>query len=598
MPPRAQSGERVFTGIAVSPGICRGRVVIVRPGESTIPARTIAAEEVGPEIHRLEQAILRTKQDLLEVQRKVAENMSTGDAGIFDAHLLMLEDPTLLDEVHHLIHGKLSNAEQAVQQAAEKYANALEATGDEYFRERSADLRDVAARLLGQLLGRVDDDPVKLLKAPAIIIAHDLMPSMTVRLDRKLVLGFGIEVGSKTSHTAILARSLGLPAVAGLKDIVPHLQNGDYLLLDGFNGVVILNPTDQTLFEYGQIVRKQVALEDSLSALHDEPAVTLDGTRIILSSNIESPDDIENVLRSGSEGVGLFRSEFLFLHRDTLPSEDEQFAAYDKVAAALKPAPLVIRTLDLGGDKFLSPLAVPQEMNPFMGWRAIRLCLHERDLFKSQLRAILRASVHGNVKLMYPMISGLDELVQANAVLEECRVALRQQGVPFDENLEVGIMIEVPSAAMIADLLAKQAGFFSIGTNDLVQYSLAVDRLNERIAHLYEPTHPGILRLINQTVAAARNPNIWVGVCGEMAGDPVLVPLLLGLGVDELSVAPPSVPRIKHLIRRLRMSDAKELAAFALQSSSTSAILERCLELARRIAPELFATPPSPEKPQ
>jgi phosphoenolpyruvate-protein phosphotransferase (PTS system enzyme I) len=316
--------------------------------------------------------------------------------------------------------------------------------------------------------------------------------------------------------------------------------------------------------------------------------VTLDGLRVTLSANIESPEDIENVVRCGAEGVGLFRTEFLFLNRDTLPSEDEQFAAYHKVAEALKPAPVVIRTLDLGGDKFLSPLAVPHEMNPFLGWRAIRFCLHEKDIFRAQLRAILRASIAGNLKMMYPMICGLEELIQANQLLEECRAALRREGLPFDEKMEVGMMIEVPSAAVVADLLAKHVNFFSIGTNDLVQYSLAVDRLNERIAHLYEPTHPGIVRLINFTVTAARQPNIWVGVCGEMAGDPALVPLLLGLGVDELSVAAPSVPRIKHLIRSLKASDARELAAFALQSDSAAAILERCQQLARRAAPTLF----------
>lgn len=584
----------MFSGIPVSAGICRGKVFLLDVQSHAVPQRSLSAEELGNEIHRLEQALIRTRQAVQDVQRKVAESMGAGDAGIFDAHLLMLEDPTLLDEVHRLIHAEKCNAEHAVRLAAEKYAAAMEATGDEYLRERSADLRDVTDRLLGQLMGRSDAEAALQLQTPAIIIAHDLTPSMTARLDRKLVLGFAIEIGSKTSHTAILARSLGIPAVAAASDLCKHLRTGDYVLVDGFNGLVILNPTDQTLFEYGQVERKRVDLEESLRDLRDKPAVTLDGVRITLSANIESADDVENVLRCGAEGVGLFRTEFLFIKRGTLPTEDEQFAAYHRVAAALKPAPVVIRTLDLGGDKFLSPLAVPQEMNPFLGWRAIRFCLQERDLFRAQMRAILRASVEGNVRMMYPMVSGLEEIRQAGQFLDECRAELRREGVPFNENMEVGIMVEVPSAAVIADLLARHVQFFSIGTNDLVQYSLAVDRLNERIAHLYEPTHPGIIRLIHQTVAAARKPGIWVGVCGEMAGDPVLVPLLLGLGVDELSVAPPAVPQVKHLIRSLKISDARELAAFALASDSAAAILERCQQLTRRIAPALFP-PPQPK---
>jgi len=588
VPGTEQRGEKVFSGIPVSPGVSRGKVFVLESQSQTVPQRELTEAEVAPELQRMEQALTRTRHEVQEVQRKVSESMGAKDADIFDAHLLMLEDPVLMEEVRRLIETGRTNAEHAIRQAVDRYANALEASGDDYLRERSADLRDVAERLLGQLMGRSGIEALLQLQEKSVIIAHDLTPSITARLDKSLVLGFGIEVGSKTSHTAILARSLGLPAVAGLHEIVPHLRAGDYVLLDGFNGVVILNPTDQTLFEYGQIVRRQVDLESQLNDLRDKPAVTLDGLRITLSANIESPEDIENVRRCGAEGVGLFRTEFLFLNRDTLPSEDEQFAAYHRVAEALKPAPVVIRTLDLGGDKFLSPLAVPHEMNPFLGWRAIRFCLHEKDIFRAQLRAILRASVAGNVKMMYPMICGLEELVQANQLLDECRAALRGEGVPFDEKMEVGMMIEVPSAAVVADLLARRVAFFSVGTNDLVQYSLAVDRLNERIAHLYEPTHPSIVRLINLTVTAARQPNIWVGVCGEMAGDPALVPLLLGLGVDELSVAAPSVPRIKHLIRSLKVSDARELAAFALQSDSAAAILDRCQQLARRAAPTLF----------
>jgi phosphotransferase system enzyme I (PtsI) len=389
-----------------------------------------------------------------------------------------------------------------------------------------------------------------------------------------------------------MARSLRIPAVVGLKGASEQLQTGQYALLDGFNGIVIIDPTDQTLFEYGQLIRKQVTLQEKLRDILLKPAVTLDGHRIFLSANIEQPSDAEAVIANGAEGVGLFRTEYLFINRDSLPTEEEQYEAYRNVAEALKPHPVVMRTFDLGGDKFLSSLQVPAEMNPFLGWRAIRFCLQERDVFRGQLRAILRASAHGNIKMMYPMICGLDELNQANALVEEYKAELRGEGVAFDEHLEIGAMIEIPSAALIADSLARRLKFFSIGTNDLIQYTLAVDRMNEKIAHLYEPTHPAIIRLIKATVDAARRNKILVSICGEMAGDPVLTPLLMGLGIDELSVAPPVVPQIKFMIRRLKLSEAQALAEFALNSESGSEILARCQDLARQAAPSLFENKP------
>jgi phosphotransferase system enzyme I (PtsI) len=379
--------------------------------------------------------------------------------------------------------------------------------------------------------------------------------------------------------------------VVGLHDASRQLKSGQYVLLDGYNGLLVTNPTDQTLFEYGQLVRKQVNLQEKLRDIRDEIAITLDGVRITLSANIEQAGDAENVRACGAEGVGLFRTEYLYLNRETLPTEEEQFEAYRKVAAALKPHPVVIRTLDLGGDKFISHLWMPQELNPFLGWRAIRFCLQERDIFRAQLRAILRAAVEGNIKMMYPMISGLEELNQSNELLEECRRELKAENIPFGDPLDTGAMIEIPSAVLTADALAKRVKFFSIGTNDLIQYSLAVDRLNEKIAHLYEPTHPAMVRLIRATVEAGRRNSIWVGVCGEMAGDPALVPLLLGLGVDELSVAISVVPQIKFLIRRLKLADARDLAEFALNCESGPEILARSQALARRLAPSLFEDP-------
>ena len=553
-----------------------------------VPRHEVSEADLPQEIQRLEQALTQTRHQILEVQRKVNQAMGAQDASIFDAHLLVLEDPTLIDEVTGAIQEQKVNAEFAFQQVAEKYGATLSSMDDEYLRERAADMRDVATRVLDNLLGRTDETEIHKLKEPCIIISHDLAPSTTALLDRKWVLGFGTDAGSKTSHTAIMARSLQIPAVVGLRDASRQLKTGQYVLLDGYNGLLVLSPTDQTLFEYGQLVRKQVNLQEKLQDIRDKPAITLDGARITLSANIEQAADAEHVRACGAEGVGLFRTEYLYLNRERLPSEEEQYQAYRQVAVALAPHPVVIRTVDLGGDKFLSHLAMPQELNPFLGWRAIRFCLQERDIFRAQLRAILRAAVEGNIKMMYPMISGLDELNQANALVEECRRELQARNIPFGDSLEIGAMIEIPSAVLSADSLARRVRFFSIGTNDLIQYSLAVDRLNEKIAHLYEPTHPAIVRLIKSTVDAARRNGIWVGVCGEMAGDPTLVPLLLGLGVDELSATVSAVPQIKFLIRRLKLSEGRELAEFALNCESGPEILARSQELARRIAPSLF----------
>jgi phosphotransferase system enzyme I (PtsI) len=385
-----------------------------------------------------------------------------------------------------------------------------------------------------------------------------------------------------------MARSLRVPAIVGLKGVAKRLTTGVHALLDGYNGSLIVNPTDQTLFEYGQLVRRHASIEEKLNAIQGMEAITVDGTKITLAANVEKPSDVEAVQNFGCEGVGLFRTEYLFINRDTLPTEDEQYEAYRQVASGLKPSPVIIRTLDLGGDKFLSHLPIPMEMNPFLGWRAIRFCLEEREVFRSQLRAILRASAEGNVRIMYPMISSFAEIEKANAFVEEYKNELRAEGEPFDENIEIGAMIEIPSAAIAADMLARRVKFFSIGTNDLIQYSLAVDRLNERIAQLYEPTHPAVLRLIKWTADAAARNGIWCGVCGEMAGDPLLTPLLLGLGVTELSMAPPLLPQVKYLIRRLKMADTKELADFALNCESAREIFERSEALAKRIAPSLF----------
>jgi phosphotransferase system enzyme I (PtsI) len=569
--------------------VCRGKILVLgKPQSEAVTRREISTEAVPDELKRFQQALLDTRRQVQEVQRQIARGLGAQDANIFDAHLLILEDPALIEEVSRMIAQEEVSADFAFHRIAEKYIHTLNAIGDDYLRERVTDMRDVTSRVVDNLLGRSTHFDLRQIKEPCIIVSYDLTPTQTAQINREMVRGFATDIGGRTSHTAIMARSLRIPAIVGLHSASQELVSGAPALLDGYNGVIIINPTDQTLFEYGQLVRKQVTLEEKLRATIDQPAVTLDGTRVVLSANVEQPSDTDSVIASGAEGVGLFRTEYLFINRDTLPSEEEQVQAYRRVASALKPQPVIIRTLDLGGDKFLSHLQVPQEMNPFLGWRAIRFCLQEREIFRIQLRAILRASIEGNVKLMYPMISGVEELNQANALVEEFKAELRQEGTGFQEDLEIGAMIEIPSAAVAAESLARRVKFFSIGTNDLIQYSLAVDRLNERIAHLYQPTHPAIIRLIKMTTDAAKQHGLWVGVCGEMAGDPVLTPLLLGVGITELSAAPAVVPQIKYLIRRLKMEEANELAAFALQCESGAEILARCRKLVQKIAPSLF----------
>ena len=588
MPEPQHKEEKIFRGIPVSTGVCRGKILVLGRAHPSIARRQMSDTELAEEVNRLEKALVETRHQILEVQRQVSQGMGAQEGSIFDAHLLVLEDRTLLDEVVRLVQEEKVNAEHAFQTVAERYASTLSAIEDEYLRERAADMRDVTTRVLNNLLGLEEAAELRHLKEPCIIVSHDLTPSNTAQLDKRKVLGFATDVGSKTSHTAIMARSLRIPAIVGLKDVSGQVVTGQQALLDGHNGVLVINPTDQTLYEYGQLILRQATLQQRLRDLLLEPAVTLDGHRVQLNANIEQAADAEQVKANGADGVGLFRTEYLFLKREHLPGEEQQYQDYRATAAALKPLPVVIRTLDLGGDKFLAHMQMPTELNPFLGWRAIRISLQERDIFRAQLRAILRASAEGNVRMMYPMISGLDELKQANALLEEYKAELRQENVPFDEHLEVGAMIETPSAAMVADSLAKRVKFFSIGTNDLIQYSLAVDRMNEKIAHLYEPTHPAIVRLIKITVEAAHNHKVRVTVCGEMAGDPVLAPLLLGLGVDELSAAPSLVPLLKFLIRRLNLGEARKLATFALECESAGEILARCQELTSEIAPGLF----------
>lgn len=579
--------ERRFSGIGVSPGIVTGKIFLYGRNELSINHKKIAPEDAPKEIARLEQALITTRSQLQEIQKRITQDLGESDTGaLFDAHLLVLDDPSLIDEVVKGIQ-KGTNAESAFDKVATRYIRTLSNVEDEYLRERAADIKDVAHRVLRNLQGHHTQD-LRNLQEPCIVLAYDMSPSDTAGMDRTKVIGFGTDIGSKTSHTAIMAGAMEIPAVVGLHDATQQVESGVFALLDGYSGLLIINPTEQTLYEYGQIENKRHSIEVSLESLKDLPAETIDHKRVMLHANIEMPDDIPHVLANGADGVGLFRTEYIFINRDNLPDEEEQFRAYYEVAEKMNPRPVVIRTLDLGGDKFLSHLQIANEMNPFLGWRAIRFCLERTDIFRTQLRAILRASTLGNVSLMYPMISGLNELRQANQELETARNELREKGIAFNDQMKVGTMIEVPSAAVIADLLARECQFFSIGTNDLIQYSLAVDRVNEKIAHLYQPTHPSIIRLIHQVIEAAHRANIKVSICGEMAGDVALIPILIGLKLDELSANPPYLPQMKKLIRSLKISDAENLARTALELSTSEEIRKISVDLARANAPDIM----------
>ena len=584
----AAPGEELrYHGVGVSPGIARGTIFVYRPDDEAPPMRRIEESEIPAEIARFETALIATRGQILEMQQRIAESIGAKDAGIFDAHLLVVEDRTLIDEVLRMLSRDKMNVEHVFQTVAGRYAKTLSEIDDPYLRERALDIHDVTRRVIHNLMGK-DGRDLASITTPHVLIAHNLAPSDTAQLNRTLVLAFGTDVGSKTSHTAIMARSLNIPAVVGLHDASTQLATGDHVLLDGYNGLIIVNPSDQTLWEYGELEIKKTEVEEKLTQLRETASTTLDGRHVILSANIELPDDMEHVRQNGAEGVGLYRTEFFYLNKTELPTEDEQYAAYRQVAEAAAPHSTIIRTLDLGGDKFMSALHMPEELNPFLGWRAIRFCLERVDIFKTQIRAILRASASGNVKMMYPMISGVDELRKARVILDECRAELRAEGHAFNEEMEVGAMVEIPSAAIAADILAKEVDFFSIGTNDLIMYAIAVDRINEHISHLYEPTHPAIIRLIRMTVEAAHAHNLWVGVCGEMGGDIALTPLLLGLGVDELSTGAALVPRVKRAVQALDMAACRQLIEDIKPLDSAAAILEKCEAVARAHYPELL----------
>jgi len=570
-------------GIAASPGIAMGKAYILEKEEYCILEYKIKKEEVEQELKRFETAVENSKKDLGKIKKRVEEEMGEKEAYIFQAHLYILEDPLFIQDITRRIKRQRLNAETAVKRTLEVFEAKFASARAEFVRRRFGDVEDVGGHILRNLLKR-PTLTLSHLEENIIVVADNLAPSDTASMQKGRILGFATNVGGRTSHSAIMARSMEIPAVVGLRDITKKVEPGSVVILDGNRGQVIINPSFQQLENYRKKKKRFISHKKNLATLRSLPAQTLDGREVSLAANIAAPEEVELAVREGAEGIGLYRTEYLYMNRSSLPSEDEQIEAYKKVIEKAAPNSVIIRTLDLGGDKFISHFPVPAEINPFMGWRAIRLCLERVDIFETQLRAILRASRFGNGKIMYPMISGVEEIRKVNQILAGIKEKLRREGTPFAENVEAGIMIEIPSAAVIADLLAKEVDFFSIGTNDLIQYSLAVDRVNEKVAYLYQPLHPTILRLIDNVIKCAHREGIWVGVCGEMASDPLSVLILLGLGVDEFSVAPTTLLEIKKIIRSAEWEETQEIAVKMLKSK-TSYEAKRLAErrLSRRI---------------
>jgi phosphotransferase system enzyme I (PtsI) len=558
-----------LAGISASRGIAIGPAFLYRQIELDFERREIDDPEA--EWERFEDAAEQAKEQLREIESQTEESVGSDEAALFEAHRMMLEDPDLLEQVRQAIEEEQINAEAAIRDASESYARMMEALDSEYMKARAADVRDVANRVLRILLGKAES-PSEGLTEPSIVLARDLAPSDTALMNKSLVLGFCTAEGGPTSHTAILARGLGIPAIVGAELEVLAIAEGTQLVLDGVEGTLIVEPDEETVAEYEE---QQQTMSDVLEGAREkagEPAITEEGYRVEVVANIGNVDGAEAALENGAEGVGLLRTEFLYLERDHLPDEEEQYEAYRTILETMGDRPVILRTLDIGGDKELPYMEMPAEMNPFLGVRALRLALKRPELLKPQLRAALRAGVGHDLKIMFPMVARIDELRRARALLDECRAELEEEGQAVAEDLEIGIMIEIPSAAMMADQLATMADFFSIGTNDLSQYTMAADRTNPDVAPMASGFQPAVLRLVRNVIQAAHAKGKWVGLCGELAGDPLAIPILLGLGLDEFSMNPPAIPLAKQIIRTLSLEEAKALAEEALEQEDPEAV--------------------------
>ena len=560
----------MLKGIAASSGI-----TIAKAYKLETPQITIEKKDSNPqeEIEKFKDALAASRKDIETIKERATGKLSDEELEIFDAHLMVVDDPAMSDEVISMIENEKVNAEYALDVVSNNYISMFESLDDEYMRERAADIKDVTTRIKYHILG-VDVADLSLIDQEVIVVAHDLTPSDTAQLDKKFTKGFATEIGGRTSHSAIMARSLEIPAVVGIASVMSEVKHGDLLILDALKGQLIVNPDEKTIEQYQEKAEKYQKEVAALKVLKDKETITTDGHKVEIVGNIGTPDDVAGVIDNGGEGVGLYRTEFLYMNSTELPTEQQQFEAYKKVLVAMNGKPVVVRTLDIGGDKKLPYLPIDPEMNPFLGYRAIRLCLDRKDIFRTQLRALLRASAYGKLRIMFPMIATIDEFVSAKALLEEEKEKLVKEGVEVGQDLQVGMMVEIPAAAVLADEFAKYADFFSIGTNDLIQYSMAADRMSEKVSYLYQPLNPSILRLIKLTIDGAHSQGKWCGMCGEMAGEPDAMAVLMGLGLDEFSMSATSILKARSIANSISYQEMQQLAAKAVKCQRAQEVLD------------------------
>ncbi|EPI5517282.1 phosphoenolpyruvate--protein phosphotransferase [Staphylococcus pseudintermedius] len=563
--------SNIIKGIAASDGVAIAKAyLLVEPDLSFSNEKT---DQPEAEVQKFNEALNNSKIELMKIRNHAEEQLGADKAAIFNAHLLVLDDPELIQPIEEKIKNESASAPQALTEVTQNFITIFESMDNEYMKERAADIRDVAKRVLAHILGVELPNP-SIIDESVIIVAHDLTPSDTAQLNKQYVQGFVTNIGGRTSHSAIMSRSLEIPAVVGTKSISESVQQGDMVIVDGLTGDVIVNPSDDEIKAYQHKRESFFADREALKQLRDEPSKTLDGHEVELAANIGTPNDLEGVHNNGAEGIGLYRTEFLYMGRDNMPTEDEQFEAYKKVLESMEGKRVVVRTLDIGGDKELPYLNLPEEMNPFLGYRAIRLCLDQPEIFRPQLRALLRASAYGKLNIMFPMVATIQEFRDAKALLLEEKENLKQEGVEVSDDIELGIMVEIPATAALADVFAKEVDFFSIGTNDLIQYTMAADRMSERVSYLYQPYNPSILRLIKQVIDASHQEGKWTGMCGEMAGDETAIPLLIGLGLDEFSMSATSILKARRQIKDLSRTEMVQLADRALNCATVDEVVD------------------------
>ncbi len=563
--------SELLKGIAASDGVAISKAYLLVEPDLSFSSENIS--DVDGEVEKFKAAVNQSKVELTQIRINAEKQLGADKAAIFDAHLLVLEDPELLNPIEENIRNNKVNAPTALNEISTNFITIFENMDNEYMKERAADIRDVSKRILAHILGVELPNP-SMINESVIIVGEDLTPSDTAQLNKEFVKGFATNIGGRTSHSAIMSRSLEIPAVVGTKDITDRVNHGDSLIIDGLSGDVIINPTDDEVQAYEQKQKNFLAEKEELAKLVNDESVSKDGVHVELAANIGTPNDLEGVKNNGAEGIGLYRTEFLYMGRDNMPSEEEQFEAYSKVLKEMDGKRVVVRTLDIGGDKELSYLNLPKEMNPFLGYRAIRLCLDQTDIFRTQLRALLRASEFGKLNIMFPMIATIKEFRDAKAILLEEKEKLVSEGVNVADDIEIGIMVEIPSTAALADIFAKEVDFFSIGTNDLIQYTMAADRMSERVSYLYQPYNPAILRLVKQVIEASHKEGKWTGMCGEMAGDNTAIPLLLGLGLDEFSMSATSILKARKQIKQLDQKEMQELANKAINCATEEEVVE------------------------